>query len=506
MVKFKTVMKGVADSVTIAGLKDRTIPSIFSDIPRSFPFVRVPQFEVVAAEARQLSASKSILWTPFVDYNAQLNSWTSFAIANTDGPTGWLNESRQALARNKEDPYYKYKDNFLEGNVSEFVFRFNKEGDVEAVQEPGLMAPIWQLSPPPPNSGLINYDLMAETHIPPIIPILNATRRGFFLEIDPELGRKVGMLTPSNNSIGQDHPHSTFVQPVLSSFEPDAALVGFVAAIVNWDDFLSRLVPDGINGIVAVLRNSCGDVYTYVLKGRTAQYMGPTDMHDSDYDDTEVVVALTDFSDDMDGHCDYAFHLYSSSEYDNTGNSNLPVICTIIVGCIFLLMGVTFFIYDRFVTRRNDKVIEAAAHSNKILSTLFPAQVRERLFAEKEQSTKRPTNLKSMLTNGDFLDTKHDEDDDVAYKSKPIADLFPETTILFADISGFTAWSSVREPAQVFVLLETLFRAFDDIAKKRRVFKVETGTLYKRVLVARFWHFHSFSLVLVALQQWEIAM
>ena len=42
----------------------------------------------------------------------------------------------------------------------------------------------------------------------------------------------------------------------------------------------------------------------------------------------------------------------------------------------------------------------------------------------------------------------------------PIADLFPETTICFMDLAGFTRWSSAREPSQVFVLLETLFAAF----------------------------------------------
>ena len=45
---------------------------------------------------------------------------------------------------------------------------------------------------------------------------------------------------------------------------------------------------------------------------------------------------------------------------------------------------------------------------------------------------------------------------------------------MFADIVGFTAWSSVREPSQVFKLLETLYSAFDAIAHRRRVFKVET--------------------------------
>jgi class 3 adenylate cyclase len=39
--------------------------------------------------------------------------------------------------------------------------------------------------------------------------------------------------------------------------------------------------------------------------------------------------------------------------------------------------------------------------------------------------------------------------------------------------AGFTAWSSVREPKQVFTLLETLYGAFD-IADRRGVFKVET--------------------------------
>ena len=39
------------------------------------------------------------------------------------------------------------------------------------------------------------------------------------------------------------------------------------------------------------------------------------------------------------------------------------------------------------------------------------------------------------------------------------------------DITGFTAWSSVREPTQVFTLLETVYGHFDDIAKTRKIFK-----------------------------------
>eukprot|EP00548_Thalassiothrix_antarctica_P008225 CAMPEP_0194153784 /NCGR_PEP_ID=MMETSP0152-20130528/57832_1 /TAXON_ID=1049557 /ORGANISM="Thalassiothrix antarctica, Strain L6-D1" /LENGTH=744 /DNA_ID=CAMNT_0038859347 /DNA_START=223 /DNA_END=2457 /DNA_ORIENTATION=+ len=64
----------------------------------------------------------------------------------------------------------------------------------------------------------------------------------------------------------------------------------------------------------------------------------------------------------------------------------------------------------------------------------------------------------------------------------PIADLFSETTVMFADIAGFTAWSSEREPSQIFYLLENVYRTFDSLAIELGVFKVETiGDCYVAV-------------------------
>lgn len=41
---------------------------------------------------------------------------------------------------------------------------------------------------------------------------------------------------------------------------------------------------------------------------------------------------------------------------------------------------------------------------------------------------------------------------------------------------------SVREPTQVFTLLETVYRAFDILARKKKVFKIETvGDCYVAV-------------------------
>jgi class 3 adenylate cyclase len=69
----------------------------------------------------------------------------------------------------------------------------------------------------------------------------------------------------------------------------------------------------------------------------------------------------------------------------------------------------------------------------------------------------------------------HEDDDNQELLAKPIADLYTSCTVCFANITGFTAWSSEREPQQVFLLLETVFGVLDKIAKRSKVFKVETG-------------------------------
>jgi class 3 adenylate cyclase len=73
--------------------------------------------------------------------------------------------------------------------------------------------------------------------------------------------------------------------------------------------------------------------------------------------------------------------------------------------------------------------------------------------------------------------------DNATIQASPIAELYPETTVFFVDIVGFTAWSSARQPTQVFPLLESVYSAFDESAQKQEVFKVETiGDSYVAVV------------------------
>jgi Adenylate and Guanylate cyclase catalytic domain len=151
------------------------------------------------------------------------------------------------------------------------------------------------------------------------------------------------------------------------------------------------------------------------------------------------------------------------SYYDNR-ISNTPVLVTFAVAVTMAFAVLLFIVYDRLVEKRQSIVLQTANQSSAIVSSLFPKSVTNRLLESALGSgASAKTRLKSFLS-----DCQDNEG------LQPIADLFLETTVLFADIAGFTAWSSTRDPTHVFTLLQSLYQGFDVIASKLKVFKVET--------------------------------
>jgi hypothetical protein len=116
--------------------------------------------------------------------------------------------------------------------------------------------------------------------------------------------------------------------------------------------------------------------------------------------------------------------------------------------------------------------MKKAVETTAVVASLFPENVRERLIQGQigTDSGKGGTFMNQNNRLKGFINDGGKDDDGL----QPIAELYPRCTVLFSDLAGFTAWSSTREPAQVFILLQTVYQAFDVIAKRRKVFKVET--------------------------------
>ena len=219
-----------------------------------------------------------------------------------------------------------------------------------------------------------------------------------------------------------------------------------------------------------------------------------TDLHDTEFTTDGITANFTDLSEyyesmlegDFDHYSglpiasDYCFWnvtVYPSETMENKYRSNDPIIFTYSVILIFVITSVCFLGYDKLVADRQQKVLKSAQKSNAILSSLFPSNIRDRLFVEgaDDEAIHAFQPNKARLKNFLHDDGDHSNSAGGAGASRPIADLFTDCTVMFADIANFTAWSSVRDPSQVFTLLETLYGAFDQTAARRGVFKVEVS-------------------------------
>ena len=73
-------------------------------------------------------------------------------------------------------------------------------------------------------------------------------------------------VTSAGNDTANDRPHSWMFTPIFDKLE-GGNMVGMLSSVIAYDNYLSELLPDGVDGIMLVLRNSCGDAVTYELTG-----------------------------------------------------------------------------------------------------------------------------------------------------------------------------------------------------------------------------------------------
>jgi len=113
-----------------------------------------------------------------------------------------------------------------------------------------------------------------------------------------------------------------------------------------------------------------------------------------------------------------------------------------------------FLAVSRYAHGQHVAVFEKASKRNSVTDSCSPC---EGLIDSKQCESEEVAVSTVQKSLRSYVD--QDQEKDVKYQGKPVADLFTECTVIIADITGFTAWSSMRSPSQVFVLLETLHQA-----------------------------------------------
>jgi hypothetical protein len=303
---------------------------------------------------------------------------------------------------------------------------------------------------------------------------------------------------------------------------------------LSWRTYFVDELPPGVNGLLVDVKSSCGKEFTYskyrkatvqaetlfqgntfqgrsfslalilvrrismaVLNGPDAAFFGEGDLHSARFSQYGHPIAFAE-KERYDGihqenlsTCEYTKTVYPTDTFQSSYTTSEPAIFAAAVVLVFAFTSLAFLVYDFAVQRRNNRMVRTAARTTAIVASIFPQEVQNRILQEaeererKQELQKHPRRRSKSAELQEFLrlgksteknaqgEGKQETPGQQSYLSKPLADFFPGVTIMFADLVGFTAWSSTREPPQVFLLLESIFHEFDMIAKRRR------GTFFK---------------------------
>lgn len=474
----------------------------------TFPNVTIPDFGVRGANSRVMSGSVFLQYLPVVtDENRE--GWEAYEIANRGHYIEELS-TEMAFIKDQDSQFNKSEvRRLLVDAFRDTIENLTPNGtNIVAPPESGPYLPVWQHSPVTPTKALLNFNAL--THPASAGGYREAMTTGqavieAAINLAGEHLGRTGIFFKTMLSMSQyrhdmeeylGDPVSTFAYPVFDTFNTTSReVVALIGTSLYWRLYFKNVLPPNTRGIICVLENTKGQVFSYRIDD-TVTYMGVGDHHHTKYDhlvkESEISTRMMTIAAAEtksftsvklnSAYCSYKLRVYPSQDTEADYLNRRPVYLALVIMSVFLITCAAFVLYTIAVNRRNRVVMHRAEASSAIVSSLFPSQIRDQLYEENAiEKTKK--SWKRMEENFDRMDafdmgspkkTKKHRSDEGIILARPIAEVFKETTIMFADMVGFTSWSSTRDPVEVFELLETLYQAFDEIAIRRRVFKVET--------------------------------
>eukprot|EP00980_Cylindrotheca_fusiformis_P013555 scaffold3456_cov112-Cylindrotheca_fusiformis.AAC.1 len=446
----------------------------------SWPFYRMPEWSVQAQKLAQLTSVNETLiaFAPIVQENER-DEWNRFA---TEQNPLWYQESIE------NEGYTKFTAQELVNLTVPFTFYYDR-GDGHqplSISRPGEVVPFFHSYP-------VGLHLLSTAMITNMDALLSSQQTEDLYRIAKVTRRASVGFTRIDIGDEKSIPGSQIVQPIFDGPNTDAEDREMVAVLLiqlPWMVYLKNLLAEGEDGIIVVieifcptfledgtqnLTNSERNIVTYLVNGPDVVLLGDADFHDPEYGDLVVLSESRGLPFDPsklpEGTCVpmQTIRIYPSAELEDSFRTNNDVIYTVGVVVIFVFTTLVFLLYDFSVGRRQRTVMERIMKQDRIVADVFPTAIRDRLYENHADGADLGGEDEAIVVHNSFVSKSSS-----ISGSAPLAELFPSVTVVFADLVGFTAWSSTREPHHVFILLETIYGAFDKLAYRHGVFKVET--------------------------------
>jgi hypothetical protein len=248
------------------------------------------------------------------------------------------------------------------------------------------------------------------------------------------------LFDPGEEKEQKKSPHGFLLVPVHKEFvDKDPETVGILIGVTVFSNLLDRLLPEGRDGIIAILSDSCGNTMSFELSSGKAAFLGYEDLHEQEFEDYERHVSNLEMYEDekIEGLCVHGLSVYPTTKFLQTFKSNAPAIYAGVVAMAFLGTAFLMLVYDYMVNRRQSKTVKVAARTQAIVTSLFPKDIARQMVQEAvEDESAQPMGWKKRPPNGeggtnlDKLDGDDVERNLGIGSSKPMADLFPDATVM----------------------------------------------------------------------------
>jgi Adenylate and Guanylate cyclase catalytic domain len=476
-----------------------TLTSESEHYNKTWPYVMIPYFEQRFQGNREIAKCQNIFFAPLVTDDTRTN-WEKFVIQNQD-----------QISVFPDGPSCQMDCPTLTDGI---LMPLQNESRIQD-PGPGPYLPVIFITTNDTNTGnrLIMTNLY---HSDAMVKLYNTAIFN-------------GTSVLSDMQKRDTSPASILITPVFDGISNARKAVGILQVDIEWRTNFEPVASPLDGSVVVVLQTGLEEVVSFEILGREVIFLGEGDHHDQKYsrygvtsgistenlkDESKLRLSMwrnalfkygivKDFNSTYTGRFAYNITFYPTESLEFGIKTNLPVVYSVATSIIFLFVIIIFTAFDKLIDTRKKLEKDASNAPSPLLSTLIRTFPQNRLMENdlnaSRQLPQRWATMSRRMSNDEAIrvtepaksrlraflnrseNTNRAEMEQYQFED-PIADLFPETTIMFADISGFTAWSSEREPSQIFYLLETLYRAFDQLASELGVFKVETiGDCYVAV-------------------------
>ncbi|KAL3917503.1 MAG: hypothetical protein SGILL_004683 [Bacillariaceae sp.] len=309
---------------------------------QAFPFVTQPAFEITGGFVDGMGGIMMALFAPLIT-ESQRTTWENYSVMHQD----WLDQSERLKV---ESPYHRDP---LHGTIQDHehdrkLFTVDENIDVPSslvipaklwswdgddktvvknTTKHGVYAPLWQSSPH--NADTVNVDLLADQRISDQYEVMMENGK-VIMSPGYEIGNLFDWMFDPVEKPQKVDPHGFIMHPVQVDFGEGKEIAGFVLALTSFRNLFTRLVPEGTQGIFAVVTGNaaCGRNMTFLLKGEVAEFLGYEDLHETEskleeYKYSTPMELLDD--DHPDNVCLHELNIYPSAAFRSSYNTNKPM-------------------------------------------------------------------------------------------------------------------------------------------------------------------------------------